>query len=97
MTSPDQKPELPNRGLAYVTREMVNGARFLAYRNSEAVARHEVTLLHNPRKARTASLMVGMVIAMVFTAGGLVLSFFNRLVRSANRALWPTGPRAQST
>lgn len=76
MTSPDQKPELPNRGLAYVTREMVNGARFLAYRNSEAVARHEVTLLHNPRKARSASLMVGMVIAMVLTAGGLVLAFF---------------------
>ncbi|SKO16128.1 type VII secretion protein EccB [Mycobacteroides abscessus] len=76
MTSPDQKPGPQGRGLRYVTREMVSGARFLAYRNSEAVAVHEVHLLHHPRKARSASMLVGAVGATVVIAGSLLLSFF---------------------
>nr|WP_212763040.1 type VII secretion protein EccB [Gordonia araii] len=51
------------------TRQQVNGYRFLLRRLEHALIRRDVRMLHDPMRAHTRSLSVGIILAVLITAG----------------------------
>ena len=67
--------------LNYASSEQASAYRFLRHRTNTAVARHTVTLHHDPSRAYVASLAVGLVIALLFVGGSLLI----KIIRPASR------------
>ncbi|MGC4994607.1 type VII secretion protein EccB [Nocardia salmonicida] len=57
------------------TRAQVNGYRFLLQRFEHALVRRDVRMLHDPMRIQFRSLMTGLVLAVLVTAGCAVLAF----------------------
>ncbi|MFI9504708.1 type VII secretion protein EccB [Nocardia sp. NPDC052566] len=57
------------------TRAQVNGYRFLLQRYGHAMVRRDVRMLHDPMRIQFRSLITGIVLAVLFTAGCAILSF----------------------
>ncbi|WP_019931134.1 type VII secretion protein EccB [Nocardia sp. BMG111209] len=57
------------------TRAQVNGYRFLLQRFEHAMVRRDVRMLHDPMRIQYRSLITGLVLALLFTAGCAILSF----------------------
>ncbi|MQY24965.1 ESX-5 secretion system ATPase EccB5 [Nocardia sp. RB56] len=57
------------------TRAQVNGYRFLLQRFEHAMVRRDVRMLHDPMRIQYRSLITGLVLAVLFTAGCAILSF----------------------
>lgn len=53
------------RGLPYASLEQVSAWRFLSHRVSVAIGRRNVRLVHDPSKNASASLLVGVVVAVL--------------------------------
>lgn len=67
--------------LNYASSEQASAHRFMRHRTDTAVARHTVTLRHDPSKAYVASLAVGLVIALILVGA----TFLVKLIRPASR------------
>ncbi|CAM4525376.1 type VII secretion protein EccB [Nocardia ninae] len=57
------------------TRAQVNGYRFLLQRYGHAMVRRDVRMLHDPMRIQFRSLITGIVLAVLVTAGCAILSF----------------------
>ncbi|PXX61711.1 type VII secretion protein EccB [Nocardia tenerifensis] len=57
------------------TRAQVNGYRFLLQRYGHAMVRRDVRMLHDPMRIQFRSLITGVVLAVLVTAGAAILSF----------------------
>ncbi|MEV6256618.1 type VII secretion protein EccB [Nocardia sp. NPDC051929] len=57
------------------TRAQVNGYRFLLQRFEHALVRRDVRMLHDPMRIQFRSLLTGLVLAVLVTAGCGVLAF----------------------
>lgn len=57
------------------TRAQVNGYRFLLQRYAHAMVRRDVRMLHDPMRIQYRSLITGIVLAILVTAGAAILSF----------------------
>ncbi|MGW4741948.1 type VII secretion protein EccB [Nocardia xishanensis] len=57
------------------TRAQVNGYRFLLQRYGHAIVRRDVRMLHDPMRIQFRSLITGVVLAVLVTAGCAILSF----------------------
>lgn len=57
------------------TRAQVNGYRFLLHRFEHALVRRDVRMIHDPMRIQFRSLIMGLVLAILFTGGFLVLAF----------------------
>ncbi|MGW5455926.1 type VII secretion protein EccB [Nocardia sp. NPDC003979] len=57
------------------TRAQVNGYRFLLQRYAHAMVRRDIRMLHDPMRIQFRSLMTGIVLAVLVTAGAAILSF----------------------
>ncbi|WP_327148375.1 type VII secretion protein EccB [Nocardia sp. NBC_01329] len=57
------------------TRAQVNGYRFLLRRLDHALVRRDVRMLHDPMRSQIRSLMVGLVLGILVTAGAAILAF----------------------
>jgi type VII secretion protein EccB len=57
------------------TRAQVNGYRFLLRRLDHAMVRRDVRMLHDPMSSQLRSLIVGLVLAVLVTAGCAILAF----------------------
>jgi type VII secretion protein EccB len=58
------------------TRAQVNGYRFLIRRLEHALIRGDSRMIHDPMRGQMRALIVGLVIAVVITAGCGVMAFF---------------------
>ena len=72
--------------LNYASLEQVSGWRFLSHRVSVAIGRRNVRLIHDPSKNAGASLMVGVVIAVLGIGLGFILAFFKPMGQAGNAA-----------
>lgn len=57
------------------TRAQVNGYRFLLRRLDHALVRRDVRMLHDPMRSQIRSLLVGLVLGLLVTAGAAILAF----------------------
>lgn len=57
------------------TRAQVNGYRFLLRRLDHALVRRDVRMLHDPMRSQIRSLLVGLVLGILVTAGAAILAF----------------------
>ncbi|MEU7145830.1 type VII secretion protein EccB [Nocardia sp. NPDC046473] len=57
------------------TRAQVNGYRFLLQRFEHALVRRDVRMLHDPMRIQFRSLITGLVLAVLFTGGCMVMSY----------------------
>ncbi|MEV6562783.1 type VII secretion protein EccB [Nocardia sp. NPDC051756] len=57
------------------TRAQVNGYRFLLQRYGHAMVRRDVRMLHDPMRIQFRSLITGIVLAVLVTAGCAILAF----------------------
>ncbi|MFI5721007.1 type VII secretion protein EccB [Nocardia sp. NPDC051750] len=57
------------------TRAQVNGYRFLLRRLDHALVRRDVRMLHDPMRSQIRSLLVGLVLGILITAGAAILAF----------------------
>lgn len=57
------------------TRAQVNGYRFLLRRLDHALVRRDVRMLHDPMRSQIRSLLVGLVLGIIVTAGAVILAF----------------------
>lgn len=62
--------------LTYTSMEQVSGWRFLRHRQAVAIGRHSVRLVHDPSRNASASLLVGVVAAVLAIGVCFVLAFF---------------------
>lgn len=67
--------------LNYASPRQASGYRFLRHRLDTAVARHTVTLIHDPSRAYVACIAVGVVIAILITG----FMFLVKVIRPASR------------
>lgn len=70
--------------LNYASSEQASAWRFMKHRTETAVARHTVTLRHDPSKAYVASLAVGLVIALIGVGGVLIVKWIRPASRIGN-------------